>query len=210
MKKRTARGGFKNIKDNDLLNLGGTVLLAMESNANFTTPDPDLAVVQAAYDDYKLKLETASRQGSPLDKSVKRDSKTALVGLLKRLAFYVNTVADGDLSIVLSSGFPVAGLPTPLMPPGIPERLRLLDYLQSGQLNLEFDPVEGAWLFEICVSSEKDAAGNIIWPEPFISRSRTGNILAPLEVGVRYYARVRARNGSGVSDWSEPVSQLVR
>src|SRR5690606_782048 len=110
MKKRTARGGFKNIKDNDLLNLGGTVLLAMESNANFTTPDPDLAVVQAAYDDYKLKLETASRQGSPLDKSVKRDSKTALVGLLKRLAFYVNTVADGDLSIVLSSGFPVAGL----------------------------------------------------------------------------------------------------
>lgn len=210
MKKRTARGGFKHIKDNDLLNLAGTVLLAMQENANFPTPEPDLADVQTAYDDYKVKLETASRQGSPLDKSLKRDSKAVLAALIKRLAFYVNTIADGDLSIVLSSGFPVAGLPNKLMPPGIPERLKLLDYLQSGQFNLVFDPVDGAWLFEICVSKEKDEHGNIIWPEPFTSRRCKGNILAPLEIGTRYYVRVRARNGAGVSDWSEPVSQIAR
>src|SRR5690606_33182593 len=139
------------------LNVVGTVLLALQGNANFATPEPDLAEVQTAYDDYKAKLEAASKQGSPLDKSLKRDSKAVLAALMKRLAFYVNTTADGDLSIILSSGLPVTGLSNKLLPPGIPERLRLLDYLQSGQFNLVFDPVEGAWLFDICVSKEKDA-----------------------------------------------------
>ncbi len=210
MKKRTARSGFKNMRDTEFLNLVGTTIAAVDGNARFPMPEPALTDVQDAYDDYRTKLEIASRQGSPLDKSEKRDAKLHLAGLMKRLAFYVNTVADGDLSTILSSGLPLAGLPAKLLPPGIPERLRLLDYLQSGQFNFVFEPVGTSWLFEICLSREKDADGNIVWPEPFTSRRAKGNILAPLEVGVRYYVRVRARNGAGVSDWSEPVSQLVR
>jgi len=210
MKKRTARSGFKNIKDNDFLSLVGTVLLAMDSNPNFATPEPDLATVQAAYDDYKAKLEAASKKGSPLDKSLKNDSKEALGALMKRLAFYVNTVADGSLSVILSSGIPPTGEPVRQLPPMTPERIKLLDYLQAGQLNLVFDPVPEAWLYEYCYTSEKDAEGNILWPEPLSTTRSRGNVLAPLEAGVRYFVRVRARNGAGYSDWSEPVSQIAR
>ncbi len=210
MAKRTARSGFKYLRDNDLLNQAGTVLLAVDGNPNFPTPEPALPTVQAAYDDYKAKLEAASRQGSPLDKSLKNDAKEVLAGLLKRLAFHVNTVADGSLSIVLSSGFPVSGLPVRLLPPATPERLRLADWLQSGQAQLLFDPVPEAWMYEYAVSSQKEADGSITWPEPLTTRKSRGNVIAPVMPGVTYYARARARNGVGFSDWSEPVSLIAR
>lgn len=210
MVRRTARSGFKYLRDNDLLNQAGTVLLAMDSNANFPAPEPDLPAVQAAYDDYKGKLEVASRQGSPLDKSLKNDAKLELAALLKRLAFYVNTVADGSLSVILSSGFPVSGLPVRLLPPATPERLRLADWLQSGQAQLVFDPVPDAWMYEYAVSSQKEADGSIVWPDPFTTRKSRGNVIAPVTPGVMYYARARSRNGAGFSDWSEPVSLIAR
>ncbi len=210
MVKRTARGGFKHLRDNDLLNLGGTVLLAMDGNANFPTPDPTLVAVQATYDDYKAKLEAASRKGGPLEKSLKNDAREVLLAQLKRLAHYVSGVADGSLSVILSSGFPPSGTPVRQLPPMTPERVRLADYRQSGQLQLGFDAVPGAWLYEYAYSSDKLPDGTIVWPDALVARSSRGNVIAPVTPGVTYYARVRARNGAGVSDWSEPVSLIAR
>lgn len=210
MAKRTARSGFKTLRDNDLLNQAGTVLLAMDGNANFPTPVPDMATVQTAFEDYKIKLEAASKQGSPLDKSLKNDAKQVLAALLKRLGFYVNTVADGSLSIILSSGFPPAGMPVRLLPPATPERLKLTDWLQSGQAQVLFDPVAEAWMYEYAMSSEKAPDGGIVWPEPLTTRKSRGNVIAPVIPGVTYYVRVRARNGAGFSDWSDPVSLIAR
>ncbi|SEM33189.1 hypothetical protein SAMN05216436_103230 [bacterium A37T11] len=210
MNKRIARGGLKHIKDTDLLNIGNTVEAAMTGNTNFTTPSPALTVLTAANDDFRAKMEVASRKGSPLDKSLKNDSREVLEQVLKELAFYVNKVANGQLSVVLSSGFPVTGQPVKSTLPGIPERVKLADWLQSGQMMLSFDPLPDAWIYEYCYTDQKDAEGNIGWTEPFTTTRSRNNLLAPVTPGVTYYARVRARNGNGVSDWSLTVSLIAR
>src|SRR5690606_4269378 len=100
MKKRTARSGFKHMKDQELLTFGYTVHAAMDGNAYFATPEPDLATLLISVDDFRTKMEMANRKGSPLDFSLKNDSREILIELLKQLAFYVNKTARGDLSII--------------------------------------------------------------------------------------------------------------
>src|SRR3546814_3533774 len=92
MIKRVARGGFKDLKDNELLDLSATVLGAMEGNTNFTEPSPALPEVQAAHDEYAARLHVAKR-GSHLESRLKHDAREVLEGLLNRLALYVSTVA---------------------------------------------------------------------------------------------------------------------
>ncbi|SEM22059.1 hypothetical protein SAMN05216436_102270 [bacterium A37T11] len=210
MPTRTARSGFKHMRDSDLLNLGGTVLAAMTANTNFTNPNPALTVLETALEDYRTKLEASSRRGSPLEVSLKNDSRDALLSVLKQLAFYVNTVANGSLSVILSSGFPSSSIAVKSQVPAIPERLKLADWLQSGQMVFSFDPVLEAWMYEYCYADQKDTDGNIVWPDPLSTTKSRNNLLAPLNPGTIYYARVRSRNGNGVSDWSDPVSLMAR
>lgn len=211
MNKRIAKSGFSQTKDSDLLVIASTVITAMTGNAFFSNISPDLSDVIAARDDFSQKLEIATRKGSPLDFSLKNDSRLVLEGLLKRLAFYVNTEANGSLSIVLSSGFPISAARQKASPPIIPERIRLSDWRQSGQVRLDFDPIPDAWLYEYSYSRDVNPDGSVNWGEDFYSSPKAlGNILAPLVPASLYYVRVRARNGQGESDWSTPVTIIAR
>ncbi len=62
--KRRALGGFSGIVDDELIVLGATVLQAMENNAYFPTPVPDLEEVSQSWRQYQLKLSIARRKGS--------------------------------------------------------------------------------------------------------------------------------------------------
>src|SRR5690606_2297114 len=99
---------------------------------------------------------------------------------LKKLAFYVNTIADGALHVVLSSGLPVQQIPTSMDIPSIPERLRLSDASQSGQLRLNFNPVKHAWEYEFRYATEIDEDGNPVWEDVLTSTSSRNNTIAPL------------------------------
>lgn len=204
MVKRIARGGFKDLRDNELLNLSATVLGAMADNANFADPVPDLADVQVAHDEYAARLHVAKR-GSQLDSSLKNDARGVLEDLLKRLAFYVSTVANGSLSVVLSSGFQPNSTPRPTGVPGKPERIRVASWLQSGQANLTFEKPPQALFCEYQYTAEKDENGLPVWPGTVFDTPRGNlNIIAPLTPGVQYFIRVRARNKMGASDWTTP------
>ncbi|SEM43436.1 hypothetical protein SAMN05216436_104194 [bacterium A37T11] len=211
MNKRTARSGFKHLKDQELLTFGGTVLTAVTGNPYFTTPNPGLTVLETALEDFRDKMEVANRKGSPLDISLKNDSRDVLIEVLKQLAFYVNTVANGSLSVILSSGFRVMALPTRSMPPEKPTRVRLTDWLQSGQARLDFDPVKEAWMYEYQFTDALDETALPYWPQESLTTTRSNtNVLAPLTVGNRYFVRVRARNGMGMSDWTTAESIIAR
>jgi len=199
------------MRDQELLTFGYTVHAAMDGNANFATPEPDLPTLLAAADDFREKMEVANRKGSPLDISLKNDSREVLMELLRRLAFYVNTTADGSLSVILSSGFRPASLPTKAVPPEMPTRVRLSDFRQKGQVRLDFDAVPEAWLYEYQYTDQVDTGGQVLWPiEAYETPRSSTNILAPLQKGVEYHVRVRAKNGVGVSDWTTPESILAR
>lgn len=176
----------------------------------FVDPTPPLAEFEPLVNDYRAKHEIASRRGSALEVSQKNESRRLLREALKRLAFYVNTLAGGAHPVLVSSGLILASQPREVFVPEVPRLLRLRDGRISGQMRLDFESVKDAWEYLYAVSDTVDEQGNIVWPEPTVTTRSTLNFIDAVEPGRTYYARVRARNGKGLGDWSETVSLIAR
>ena len=208
--KQQALGGFTKDSDETVLVKGKTVLLAMTDNPNFETPDPALETVTEVLNDYEQKLAMAKRRGSPEDTALKNQARKAIELMLKRLAFYVSHTADGDLPMLLSSGFTISSLPQRDDVPAIVTGITLRDGKQKGQMRLDLDKNLTAKIYEYQVS-QVDANGMADeWSEVYITTSSKLHTIAPLIPYQRYGVRVRAINGYGRSEWSEMVSHVVR
>lgn len=207
-KKTKALIGFGEMSDDQLLTIATTILAAMTGNAYFPNPTPDLADIQLLLDDYSVKLAAARKRGSPEDTALKDDSADLLIAGLQKLAYHVNSVAEGKLAIVLSSGFLTNAQDTPTQTPNIVLNIQLSDTNQSGQMRLDFDSQKRVRLYEYCF--RKVSTPEEPWSERFITTSSRNNVIAPLEVGQYYEVRVRAVNGKGAGDWSNTARLLVR
>src|SRR5690606_36847299 len=195
--KQQALGGFTKDNDETVLVKGKTALLAMTDNVNFETPEPPLETVTGVLNDYEQKLSMAKRRGSPEHTAAKNQARKATEQMLKRLAFYVTQMADGDLPKLLSSGFAVSSLPQKhdvrLPVTGI----TLVDGRQKGPMRLQFDQNHSAMLYEYQLC-QVDANGMPDeWSEPYTTSSSRKNVVAPLRPCQRYGVRVRAVNGDG-------------
>ncbi|WP_257670465.1 hypothetical protein [Parapedobacter tibetensis] len=207
--KHQARGGFTKFPDDELLVQASTVLQAMDGNANFPTPTPDLAEVTAARDDFSAKLAIARKRSGPEETSAKNDARLVLADLLKRLAFYVSTTANGNLTVLLSSGFRATAYPQQGRVPAQPFGALLARGRQSGQLVFSVYKVVGALYYEYRYGTKAEGDAEPQWGEPFVTTSSVGNVIAPATETVRYYAQARACNGYGKSEWSEPASCIA-
>ncbi|MFB2121055.1 fibronectin type III domain-containing protein [Parapedobacter sp. 2B3] len=208
--KHQARGGFRQVADDELLVQAETVIAAMDSNANFATPTPDLTAVGAAKDDFSAKLAVARKRSGPEETELKNQSREALAELLKQLAFYVSTTANGNLAVILSSGFQATAYPRRGRVPEQPYAVRLNDGRLSGQLTFTLPKVPGALFYEYRYGTLDEATNEPLWGEPILTTSSRDNLIAGLEEGVRYHVQVRAVNGYGRTEWSDPVSMRVR
>ncbi|NGM61981.1 fibronectin type III domain-containing protein [Sphingobacterium sp. SGG-5] len=210
--KRQVKINYEKYRDADLGYLASTVHQALSENAEFfTEPNPPLTELEAAIADYDEKMQFTNGKGSPYNSESKNASKRALVDVLRRLAFYVNTTCNGVVHQLLSSGFRLKDLRKDLTVPTTPTRVRLVDGELSGQLALLFDSVPKASEYEYQLGTI--ISGEIVWGDIASFRNgrvRRNNIIRNLTPAVTYYARVRARNPEGLSDWSEPVSQIAR
>src|SRR5438874_8135206 len=84
-----------------------TIIASMTGNANFPTPSPTLTVITTALSAFTVALADAADGG--VEKTAIKNAKRAeLVSLLRQLSSYVFATADGDMTKLLSSGFPVA------------------------------------------------------------------------------------------------------
>lgn len=213
MRKDKVISNYVEWTDFELSTLAGRVVVAMNDEAtqeHFPTPDPDLETLENLASDFIAKHEVASQRGSALQISQKNESRLALLAGLRKLAHYVNGVADGRTSLLLSTGLVLASAAKPLTTPRIPERIRLRDSLLKGQMRLDFLAVKEAWEYEINVGESSLGDPAVQWTHTFATTSSRGNILTDLSLGVIYHVRVRARNGRGIGDWSEPISLMAR
>lgn len=199
--------------DFELSTLAGRVVVAMNDPAtqvHFPAPDPSLTDLEDLATDFIAKHEVASQRGSALQVSEKNESRTALLAGLRKLAHYVNGVADGRTSLMLSTGLALVSAAKRLEVPGVPEGLRLSDGVIRGQMRLEFRAVKKAWEYEVEVGEGVLGNPEVEWTHTFGTTSSRGNVLTDLVPGVIYHVRVRARNGRGIGDWSEMVSLMAR
>ncbi len=201
---------YDKLMDDELATLASGVEDALTGNVNFPDPNPTLPEFTAAAADYRAKLAVASRKGSALEVSLKNEARKVVLNLLRRLAFYVNEIGQGNAPILYSSGLRLNAQPKEMQAPTVPDGVRLRDGRQSGQIRLDFNPLKEAWEYEYAVSSEVDENKDPIWGEPLSTTSSRANILAPVIPGMIYRVRVRARNGRGLGDWSEAVTLIAR
>lgn len=207
-----AISGFKGMKDAELLKRALAILEAIGNNiALFAEPAPPIADVQAATDDYRNKLVASSQTKGLPDISLKNEAKEKLADILQQLAFYVNTTANGHLPTLYASGFEVTSPRITGLYPGTPERLRTTDGQVRGTARFDFDRVAGAGMvYDYCygVTSTEDETPE--WSEPKYTRSSRNNVIADLPRQQVVHIRVRAVNTTGIGDWCDAVSHIIR
>lgn len=205
--KQQALSGFMRMRDDELARQASTVIQAMTDNVNFVTPVPALADVQAALDDYLMKLSAATKRGGTEETALKNEAKEVLSDLLKKLAFYVNTNTGGMLSVLKSSGFPTTDYPMAGDFPGRVFDVRMRDGRMDGEVNITFKPVKKVLFYEYRYAMVDE--GEPQWSEPVMTTRSNQNYLQVPERMREYQVQVRAVNAYGKSAWSDVAKKGV-
>ena len=201
----TLRVSYKFAKepDTDLNDTAGTVSTEMTGNAAFPTPPADatLAMLLAANTDFTEKIGKA-KMGGPMDTTGKNLSRQTLLGILKKLAGYVQITA-ANLEELQSSGFDARSENHARQPLDQPTGLKVKNGT-TGQLIAGIgSPVKNTNLYEGRAKLE----GSETWLSSVFTGDSRHIIFSGLTPGSMYTIEVRALGGStGQSDWSDPVS----
>ena len=192
----------------------GWIGTCMKGNAAF--PNPPIPLVPPVPADPTAPVDLLTRQtalqaaiaasiggGSALT-SAKLDAVEAAIAWLDALAFYVQTVARYDLTMLLSSGFQAASSNRAQSPLAAPTILGI-DTDISTQLTLHLTPITNASGYEVQFNT---AASD--WKTIMFSTKARSIVLAGLTSGTLYNLRARALGGSeNYSPWSIAASRYV-
>lgn len=201
---------YSGFKDDELNTLAGKVLDCLDGHEKFLDLPVSLEDLQVQVTDFRQKWQVASRGGSILERAVKNDAKAVLAESLKDIAFYVNKVAAGSRSQLLSSGLKLEADPKAIGVPDSVTDVGLRDGKQRNQMAIQFKSLGTNYLYEYQITNVVDDQGQAVWGEIFYTSDSRGNVFAPTTPDTTYYLRVRARNKKGAGDWSSVVSLKAR
>ena len=182
-----------------------TILEWMKNNPKYTTPSPTLAVVQTAFDAYKVAAADAA-QGGVENTAIRNARRAELVSLLRQLANYVSATANGDKETLLSSGFPAQkDVRTPIGPLPAPNAPAVTQGPVTGSLTAASPPVYGAsaYNWRIALASA---------PTVYVQTKQSTGARVTFEgltPGQVYNIELNAVGAAGISDWSDDGSLMV-
>lgn len=178
-------------------------LTRLTGNETFLNPDVSLAEAKAAVDALEAAY-LATQDGSHMAVSAMHDAEDKADDLFRILVAYVNRIAGGNETEILSAGFHVS---------------RQSGAIQKSELEAQDGDNSGCvWL----VARAVEKAGAYIWQiaKDVLPTSDEGWITAGystqsyfqvkgLTVGSKYYFRVAAITPSGQTDYTAPVAKVV-
>jgi hypothetical protein len=181
------------------------IITYMTGNASYPKAVALLLLIKAALADFSTALANADDGGITL-KSIKNDKREALCALVRSLAADVTDECLGDLTILLSSGFPIQKpehYPIGELPaPGAPT---LTLGVHSGSLNASLPPMYGAATYNWQLAAA-DAPTVILQTDETTAASTSFDDLIPGKV---YLVQANAVGTAGTSDWSQSASLMV-
>jgi hypothetical protein len=181
------------------------IFTSMTGNPSYPKAVALLLLVKAALDQFIAALAAAGGGGVALT-AVKNDKRDALCTLVRSLAGDVTDECDGDLTVLLTSGFPIQKpqhFPIGDLPaPGAPT---LALGVHSGDLNAAVTPVYGAvtYNWQVALAS---APTVILHTDETTAANTSFSGLTPGQI---YVVTVNAVGSAGTSDWSQPTSQMM-
>jgi len=103
-----ARLGFSRQPDGNLSTRGRAVYKGMKDNDKFPNPPVKLSDLKAALDDFDHSI-SQTLDGGKKAFAQKKKCRAILVKILRQLGHYVESVAEDNMDVFLSSGFETAG-----------------------------------------------------------------------------------------------------
>lgn len=170
----------------------------LTGHATFINPDVPLADGTAKAD----KLEAASlaaKDGGRTAISALRDAELDVNKYLKKIAIYVERIADGDETLILSSGFHTTKDPESFQKPA----LAVVNGKNSGAVVLKAKAIDkaGAYIWQISRNkTEWTTLGH---------STRADFEVSGLAIGEICYFRMAAITSGGTTDFTEPVMKVV-
>ena len=177
--------------------------------ATFTAPPVTMTALATLITSYLTKLAAkASRATADINafKTTRQDMEDALA----QLGGYVNTVAQGDGTIVELSGFPSYGgvNPSPAAVPASPSNLRITHGTVSGSIVVRFTPDRAQAISEVQLNPG-DPNTEAAWVHSAVTKGAKATI-SGLTVGSTQWARVRTYGpGNTPGAWSDPAKITV-
>ena len=181
------------------------ITTGLTGNLSYPTPAPPLATVTTAKNAFVTAVADAMNGGTALT-TIKNEKRAALVALLRQLASYVQVTCNGNLAVLLSSGFPPQKpnrTPIGVLQP--PSSLTVTLGDRSGELFAIAAPVNGAAIYNWRVTTA-DAPNTVVQTDQTTAARTTFDNLTP---GVVYNVECNVVGSAGPSDWTDPISQMV-
>ncbi len=181
-----------------------TIVTSMTNNDNYTTPAPALTVITTANSAFTAAVAAAADGGKQAlsDKNAKR---AELVSLMRQLANYVQGACLGDMTKLLSSGFPVqkpdrskASIPATPVTPKVSQGL-------TGEALTATKPVDFTYIYNWRVALASK-------PDDFVQHGQSTAARTTFEgltPGQAYVFQCNAVGTAGTSDWSNAGSLMV-
>ncbi|MFM2296067.1 MAG: hypothetical protein RLZZ350_2480 [Verrucomicrobiota bacterium] len=196
---------INNDSDPVLITDTGSIITALTGNAHFTTPAPTLAAMQTALTEFSTAVNDAVNGGVVLT-AIKNTKRAVLAVLLRQLAAYVQVKCNGDMTILLTSGFPIqkpSRTPIGVLP--APTILAVTFGPRSGELAAQAQPMNGAAIFNWRVTA--DGAPTVVVQAAQTTAASVA--FTGLTPGVVYNISANVVGSAGQSDWSDVATQMA-
>jgi hypothetical protein len=201
MRKAKVIISFKNQSVPELIGFARNIVIKMTGNTSFPTPDVALTLITTAATTLETKYN-AAQSGGKQQTADMHQARTALEDLLHKEGLYVERIALGNDTMILSSGYDVSKQPDPALHP----EFTVMNGDKEGEVILKHKAVAGAkaWVWQYC----PDPIGSVpwIWIEASTQATYTVTGFKP---GTKYWFRAAHVIPDGMSDWCDPLAQIV-
>lgn len=195
---------FRRYADGVMLVFSKSVLQNLTSNPFYAAPNPTLAVVQAAINNYDAAL-SAAKEGGKGNIAAKNARKQELVDLFVDLALDLMKT-NNTLEALATTGFPLSKDRQPMPPLGVPVIVRIENGESLGQLVVEVQALPGVrtLMYEW---TPDPITPDSVWQSQ--NNTSIKGIISGLVSGKKYWCRVSAFGTGDQVEMSDPALSRV-
>ena len=180
-----------------------SVISQLTANPTYPSPEPTLAELKVAVDNFELAI-LAAKEGGPTAKSAMRDAEKTATSLFRNEAYYVDKEAKGDETKILSSGFHPSKQPVASVKPDIV----IVNGFHSGDISIKVKAIlyAVAYIWQYRLYNPGAIEGEWI-SLPITTYARTS--LTGLIPGSVYEFRFATISNAGTSEFGQSITHRV-
>lgn len=197
--------GFSRLSDGDFDIKAQSIYFSMLNNEHFPTTIPAITEVESAVTAFKDALTAAQSRGKN-EVAFKNQCRKVLTDALKQLANSVMATANGDLVMLVSSGFDLSKKGENMVLEK-PESIQLFDGKNPGELVVKVPGIRGARTYNFQYTADP-VTENSVWQQELSTSCR--HTIRKLDSAKRYWCRVAVVGPFGQMVYSDANSRIVQ